>query len=41
MSQENIELAKHLHAMVLAGDIDGALALTADDFVATDAPRCA
>jgi ketosteroid isomerase-like protein len=36
MSQENLELAKRLHAMALAGDIDGVLALTADDFVATE-----
>jgi ketosteroid isomerase-like protein len=36
MSQENLELAKRLHAMVLAGDIDGALALFADDLVMTE-----
>jgi ketosteroid isomerase-like protein len=36
VSQENLELAKRLHAMALAGDIDGVLALTADDFVATE-----
>jgi ketosteroid isomerase-like protein len=35
MSQENLELAKSLNAMVLAGDIDGALALIADDLVLT------
>jgi ketosteroid isomerase-like protein len=36
MSQENLELAKRLGAMVRAGDIDGALALIADDLVLTD-----
>jgi ketosteroid isomerase-like protein len=36
MLQENVELAKRLHAMVLAGDIDGALALIADDLVLTE-----
>jgi ketosteroid isomerase-like protein len=36
MSQENLELAKRLHAMALAGDIDGALALIADDLVLTE-----
>jgi ketosteroid isomerase-like protein len=36
MSQENLELAKRLHGMVLADDIDGVLALTAEDFVATE-----
>jgi ketosteroid isomerase-like protein len=36
MSQENLELAKRLNAMVLAGDVDGALALVADDVVATE-----
>jgi ketosteroid isomerase-like protein len=36
MSQENVELAKRLNAMVLAGDIDGAQALVADDVVLTE-----
>jgi ketosteroid isomerase-like protein len=36
MSQENVELAKRLNAMVLAGDIDGALPLVADDVVMTE-----
>jgi ketosteroid isomerase-like protein len=36
MSQENLELAKRLNAMALAGDIDGALALVADDLVLTE-----
>jgi ketosteroid isomerase-like protein len=36
MSQENVELAKRLNAMALAGDIDGALALAADDLVVTE-----
>jgi len=36
MSQENLELAKRLGAMMRAGDIDGALALIADDLVLTD-----
>jgi ketosteroid isomerase-like protein len=35
MSQENVELAERLNAMLLAGDIDGALALIADDLVWT------
>jgi ketosteroid isomerase-like protein len=34
MSQENLELAKRLHAMALAGDIDAAL--IADDVVMTE-----
>jgi ketosteroid isomerase-like protein len=36
MSQENLELARRLGAMVRAGDIDDALALIADDLVLTD-----
>jgi ketosteroid isomerase-like protein len=36
MSQENLELAKRLNAVARAGDIDGVLALTADDFVVTE-----
>jgi ketosteroid isomerase-like protein len=34
MSQENLELAKRLHAMALAGDID--MTLIADDLVVTE-----
>jgi hypothetical protein len=36
MSEENLELAKRLGAMMRAGDIDGALAFIADDLVLTD-----
>ena len=36
MSQENLELAKRLHAMSLTGDIDGARSLLADDLVLTN-----
>ena len=36
MSQGNLELAKRLHAMLLAGDIDGALARMRDDLVLTE-----
>jgi ketosteroid isomerase-like protein len=39
MSQENLELAKRLNAMVRAGDIDGALALIADNLVPTEIHR--
>src|SRR5215207_5459865 len=36
MSRETVELAKRLNAMALAGDIDGARALVADDVVLTE-----